>query len=1161
VYLGVLIASATRAAAKRGARTIAIQTQHLAGADPLHIRGRPNDLPRIGWDEIDGFVVIINSVPRSYLEQLKAAGKPVVLISHEEEGFACPMVGPDNRSGVTEAVRHLLDHGHRRVAFAGDLTQYDIQERFEAYRETLRANGVDPEPELCFPTTTNLEQGGRDAARQMIEAGLPSTAVFAATDYNAVGIIAALTEAGYSVPRDQAVVGFDNMPGAALLSPALSTIGQPFEVIGARAVDLLAAHLGGRTVEPGHYLVRTSFLARESCGCVRTPVRNRERAADDPVSEFIEDLKATFDGQDRPPGATHAGPAALGPGEQATGGAARVAELGLEMAQAFRAATDRSLSPVELLRLSQICQDLYRFQPSPRAHDLVVLARRLARALEARAGPNPATGERIDQCVQQVSIGVSGAGVTEQARLNQLFRASVWNQHNIGMELLSCHERGPRSLAWMARTSARQAVLALWAPAGQSTELEVVGTYDVADQPSQLSGRVFKPEVFPPVELVEGASHEPEGGLVLVLPVKTPSSDWGYLALVAPSGAALAAEGTYFEWSALLSQALDYDAVTSSLRQRNRDLAGSYRREREMAEAVRQSEERYALAARAANDGLWDWDLAANSIYFSPRWKQMLGYDEQAISDNPDEWLSRVHPEDRKELMGALAEHRRGKQGPFEVEHRVRAADGSFRWVLCRGLCVPDGGRPATRVVGSLADINERRALEKQLVHQALHDHLTGLPNRALFLDRLSQCLAYARRSPGYEYAVLWLDLDGFKVVNDSLGHIVGDKLLARVARRICNHLREADTAARLGGDEFALLLHRVPDFSVVEGIVGRLRADLSRPYDLDGYEVVVTASIGIATSANDYDRAEDVLRDADIAMYRAKSAGRNGYMTFDTSMYAGVVSRLQTETALRQAIDRGQFELHYQLIVDLADGALRAMEALARWHHPVRGLLAPAEFLAVAEESGLIVPMGRWALTESCRQLREWKQSGLVAPALRMSVNLSNREFWDPSLLAQVDQVLASTGASPEWVTFEITEGVVMHDVERAKAVLAGLHYRGIQVHIDDFGTGYSSLDALHRLPLDALKIDRSFVANLQDNKSTELVRTIIQLGRNLGVDVIAEGIETPAQRYLLASLGCRLGQGYWFSVPLPAGQLGPLLETGLKALGTLLGVPGLAL
>ncbi|HET9058570.1 MAG TPA: EAL domain-containing protein, partial [Acidimicrobiales bacterium] len=782
--------------------------------------------------------------------------------------------------------------------------------------------------------------------------------------------------------------------------------------------------------------------------------------------------------------------------------------------------------------------------PSAGIFEILRFARQFTRQLEVGA-PQGAVA-RLGECLQQLSLGLAKGGIVEQARLSEVISDDVWDQHQISMDLLRSHEEDPRSLQWMSRTVAEVGALALWAGPGSRHELEIVGIFDRENTTQSLVHERFDTRCFPPDVFLERSQKGGPHDLVVLLPVRTVSSDWGFLLLVAPVGSALLSQESYFQWSALLSQALDYEAVTKSVRQSNYELAVSYQRERDLAETIRKSEERYALAAKAANDGLWDWDLVANEIYYSERWKQTLGFSENAISNNPEEWLSRTHPDDRTSLMEAICQRRRGDNGPFELEHRVRAADGSYRWMLCRGLGVPDDGRPAVRLVGSLTDITERKALEDQLVHQALYDSLTGLPNRALFLDRLSQSIAYARRSPGYEYAVLYLDLDGFKVVNDSLGHLVGDKLLVKVAKRVAGHLREADTAARFGGDEFAVLLHHVPDFGAVERIVSRLQTDLAEPYALDGHEVVVTASIGIASSSNSYDKPEDVIRDADIAMYRAKSAGRSGYTTFDSSMHAGAMSRLQTESALRQAIERGQLELHYQPIVALGDGTLQAMEVLVRWRHPTRGLIAPGEFLPVAEESGLIVPMGRWIQTETCRQLAEWKARGIVADQLRASINLSNKEFWNPGLLDQVDNVLASTGVPPRWVTFEITEGVIMHNLPQALEVLAALRQRGFEIHIDDFGTGYSSLEALHKLPIDALKIDRSFVSNLADDKSHELVRTIIQLGRNLSVYVIAEGIEDPGQQHTLRELGCPLGQGYWFSMPVPAGRLGELLSTG---------------
>jgi diguanylate cyclase (GGDEF)-like protein/PAS domain S-box-containing protein len=359
-----------------------------------------------------------------------------------------------------------------------------------------------------------------------------------------------------------------------------------------------------------------------------------------------------------------------------------------------------------------------------------------------------------------------------------------------------------------------------------------------------------------------------------------------------------------FMWSAMFSEALDHRSVLRSLHERSEDLARSYEREKEMAQAVRESEGRYALAAQAANDGLWDWDLARGTVYFSTRWKEMLGYDGSEISDQPEEWLDRVHPEDRGALVAEISALQAGERSSLMNEHRVRAGDGSYKWTLCRGLAVPGEGAPATRIVGSLTDVTERHELEERLRHQALYDSLTGLPNRVLLMDRLSQAVANVKRRPGYWFTVLWLDLDNFKNLNDSLGHQFGDKLLVQVAGRIRAQLRETDTAARFGGDEFVLLLLDVPDAAALQCVVTRLLEALRLPYHLDDHEVVVTGSLGVVTSKTGYDRAEDVLRDADIAMYHAKSTARGGYATFDASMHASAMDRHKTETELRQAIE-----------------------------------------------------------------------------------------------------------------------------------------------------------------------------------------------------------------------------------------------------------------
>jgi diguanylate cyclase (GGDEF)-like protein len=451
-----------------------------------------------------------------------------------------------------------------------------------------------------------------------------------------------------------------------------------------------------------------------------------------------------------------------------------------------------------------------------------------------------------------------------------------------------------------------------------------------------------------------------------------------------------------------------------------------------------------------------------------------------------------------------------------------------------------------TRMVGSFTDVTDRRELEDRLRHQALYDNLTSLPNRALLLDRLGVAMRRRHRQPDHRFAVLFIDLDGFKMINDSLGHVTGDKLLVGVAQRLLAFVRTGDTAARIGGDEFVVLLDDLSPTANVPSITERLQDMLAVPFDIDGHRVAVTASIGITTAVATHESAEDMLRDSDIAMYRAKTRQRGSQATFDATMRATLVSRMSTESRLRHAVEGGNFALHYQPIVNLADGEITGFEALIRWPEQRDGrqvLVPPAEFLPIAEETGLIVPIGHWVVRETCRQIAQWRRDGDPAGRLPVSVNVSHKEFWDSGLLEHLDETLAHAALEPQAMVLEITEGVIMDNAHRAEALLEGMHQRGLPVHIDDFGTGYSSLEALHRFPIDALKIDRSFVVAMSGGKrSAELVRTIIAMSESLGLGVIAEGIEEQAQVTMLERFGCRLGQGYLFSRPLPASQIAGL-------------------
>jgi diguanylate cyclase (GGDEF)-like protein len=442
------------------------------------------------------------------------------------------------------------------------------------------------------------------------------------------------------------------------------------------------------------------------------------------------------------------------------------------------------------------------------------------------------------------------------------------------------------------------------------------------------------------------------------------------------------------------------------------------------------------------------------------------------------------------------------------------------------------------------AALDSLRQREESLRRAALYDPLTDLPNRVLFADRVRDAIMKTRTRPDRRFAVLFLDIDGFKVVNDSLGHLVGDQLLVQVADRIAENLGPRDMAARLGGDEFALLIADLAGTRTAEAATEQLKAALAAPFQLNDHDVVVTASIGIAQSNERYEHAQDVLRDADIAMYRAKSREKGSYANFDVEMRAFAVSRLQTEADLRRAVEREEFELHYQPIVELATGRIASLEALIRWRHPKRGLLAPGDFIGIAEEVGLTAPIGRWTLRDVCGQLREWTSSLSLPSGFRVHVNVSHKQFWHTDLFVDVMTRLNEAGLPSDLLALEITEGVVMQQAESAERVLKQLRDAGIRLDIDDFGTGYSSLSALLQLPIDTLKIDQSFVFSLvTDVRSRELVRGIARMAHDLGMQVIAEGVETTAQWALLARFGCRYGQGYLFSQPVPAEQVTELL------------------
>ena len=556
----------------------------------------------------------------------------------------------------------------------------------------------------------------------------------------------------------------------------------------------------------------------------------------------------------------------------------------------------------------------------------------------------------------------------------------------------------------------------------------------------------------------------------------------------------------------------------------------------------------FQLISENAADMIALVDGDGRRLYNSPAYLKVLGYSPEDL--NATSSIEQIHPDDRPRVLKAAEKARLSGQGE-RMEYRVRHKDGSWRTLESTASPIRNEKGQTDKLVIVNRDITDRKRAEEMLAHNAFHDGLTNLPNRALFLDRLQQALTLSKRHPNYKFAVLLIDVDEFKIINDSLGHAAGDDLLIQIGQRLKESVRRADTVsrprtsdvpdrpanddtlARLGGDEFTILLDDIRDPIEAVRVAERMQAELAIPFVVNQQGIVISASIGIAASTSPHTHAEDLLRDADIAMYRAKRAGKACCEVSDTAMHENAVKRLQLETDLRKALDQGQFRVYYQPIVSLQTGKITGFEALTRWQRP-EGILAPIAFIAVAEETGLIIPMNRQLLREACQHLRSWQSEFPSDSPLTMSVNITSREFVQPDLVSEIRKSLDQTGVDPGCLQLEIIETIAMGDAEKSGHVLAQLKALGVRLSIDDFGTGYSSLSRLRRIPVDTLKIDRAFISNMDtDPENREIVRAIIVLAHNLGLKVVAEGTEKEEHIDLLKQFNCEMAQGYLFSRP----------------------------
>jgi len=1013
VYFGGILSGIAEAVQAAGGRVLAVQTLE-AGTYGTDLAAPPDFRLPVGWDRAAGFVVVLNAVDREYLTALRGAGKPVVLISNVVEGFPAPVVLPDNRMGTRSAVEHLLDHGHRHIAFAGFPVQSDLAERYDSYRQTLQDHGITPDPALFYDTGNSQQSGGEVAAAAMLAAGLPSTAVVCGNDNNALGLMRALQHAGVRLPGDQAIVGFDDVNAAVYLSPSLTSVRQPLEGVGRRAVELLLDELAGRPVDHGLHYAPTTLITRESCGCPsRLTLDESAPAGGLPEGgtavpardELLARIVAAFDAVGRQV-----------PGQVVRAAVDAVCDA-LDAAAEGRPAAGpaRWQGPFEDLYAQGLtAESLVQVMRAVRTY-----ADALAAPLAGRAGRDGRDGRdgdgraarRVEERLRDVIVALAGTEARYRYAEAAHFETTFGTQYAVSVNLLRGGSgEDPRLFRWLEGTPARAACLGLWAAPGDVAPdvlpLEITGVFDAAGA-GQLPVGTVEVAAFPPQELVALADLA-RGDMAFVAPLRVNASDWGLLAVVGPiEGSRISGREIMNQWGALLTTALDHGAVLESLRRQ------------------------------------------------------------------------------RRRLRRQKAKLRRQKD---------------------------------------------------RLRHAATHDALTGLPNRVLFHERLEDAVARAARGPGSRYGVFLLDLDGFKRVNDTLGHAAGDQLLTEVSRRISDSLPAGDLAARLGGDEFAVLLDGLLDpAEAVERVVGRIRDALARPILVEGQELVVGASIGVAVGDSRYGTPQDVLRDADIAMYWAKGREKGTHAVFDAAMHDQGAGRLRVEAELRHALEQGELELHYQPIVELRTGRITAWESFPRWRHPRRGLIPAEEFLPVAEECGLVLPIGRWALGEACRQLARWHRPG--APQAQVAVKVTARQFWHGDLLDDVVHAARTAGLPPSSLCLEITEGVAMRDLRLACSLLDGLAAVGVECWLDGFGTGGSSFRALQHLPVRTLKLDRSFIAATgPEGGGRDLVRAITAMAAGAGRRVVADGVETREQLEFLRTLGCEAGQGTWFSPPVPA-------------------------
>lgn len=953
---------------------------------------------RIGTEMTDGWLLTINPksvLPSSsgFLKALSTSGKPVVTIGYEEPAIPCQSVIINNRNAIKEAVLHLIqDHGHRRIAFVGASEHVDLLERFEGYKKALRQFGIPFEENLYYQVDNSLHAGGEHAADRMLKDGIDFTAIVAATDMNAMGIINRLQAAGYRVPEDIAVIGFDDLPSSSTFEPAITTVHQPIAELSRISFDLLYRQIKGEKMNPGITYVPTEFIARSSCGC---PYQ----------SEVV---------------------------------------------------------PIEVMQQKLIQSE--------------------------------ANVEHLIQSHNQLSANWVSAAREEYFDFSKMFK---------GVGHWGC--------------------LAMWDPKEDDYRHLIV------KQVFSERGEIAPPvdlrvpvEQFPPIQWLPEVN---EDEFVRVQAIRSDREDLGFIVLIGPiDKLILVSEVDVTRISCNIS-------VTALVRD-------------QLYNQVRSIAEQLEIVSRTTNDGIWDWDMTTNQIQWSTHIHDMFSSIGESLTSDPESFFRLVHPDDYQRLRNEIRKHIED-QSPLKIEFRIRSRNnGQQLWLYVAGDSIQDNLGRKIRMIGSLTNISEKKLAEKQITHLAFHDALTGLPNRQLIRDLFLSSKAEADRQQ-FKLGFMLIDLDRFKIINDTLGHQVGDQLLQKVAEMlrevvrlsapVTKTKRESGTVARIGGDEFIVLLTDVREVSQLQHVADQIIAKFQKPFVVGQLELYTTASIGISVYPEDGLDLDAITRCADIAMYKAKENGKNRSEMYSRNLSSLTFEKLTMENELRRALQREEFELHYQPQIDLEHNEVYGVEALIRWRTADHGLLLPSDFIPLAEESGLIISIGEWVLREACMQKKQWIDQGLQ-PSI-VSVNISAIQLQQNDFVDMVKSVLEETQLLPEYLCLEVVESTAILNLSNSIDKLHKLSELGIHIAIDDFGTGYSSLSMLKHLPITNVKIDRTFVHNMvTHHEDAAIAAAIISLARQLGLIVIAEGVETEEQMTLLMREKCHCIQGYMISKPLPA-------------------------